>query len=88
LYEYTVEITINQLINQLRIKSRKKCDFCKVITVFYLNDKEEECCKYDWEIYARNRMWFGRRIAKIQVILNPVLETKLFEIKMNNLQMQ
>jgi hypothetical protein len=28
-------------------------------------------------------MWFGRRIAKIQVILNPVLETKLFEIKMN-----
>jgi hypothetical protein len=34
-------------------------------------------------------MWFGRRIiAKIQVILNPVLETKLFEIKMNNLQMQ
>jgi hypothetical protein len=32
-------------------------------------------------------MWFGRRIAKIQVILNPVLETKLFEIKINNLQM-
>jgi hypothetical protein len=39
-------------------------------------------------MYARNRMWFGRRIAKIQVILNPVLETKLLEIKMNNLQMQ
>jgi hypothetical protein len=26
--------------------------------------------------------------GKIQVILNPVLETKLFEIKMNNLQIQ
>jgi hypothetical protein len=29
----------------------------------------------------------GCSVAKIQVILNPVLETKLFEIKMNNLVM-
>jgi hypothetical protein len=48
---------------------KKEVRFSKVIiTVFCLNDKEE-CRKSDWEIYARNtsRLWFARRIARIQV---------------------
>jgi hypothetical protein len=41
--------------------------FNKAVTVYCLNYKDE-CRKSDWEIYARNRMWFGRRIARIEVI--------------------
>jgi hypothetical protein len=50
--------------------------FNKVVTIYCLNDKDE-CRKSDWEIYARNRMWFGRRIARIEVILKPVFEKKI-----------
>jgi hypothetical protein len=60
---------------------KKQVRFIKVVTIYCLNDKDE-CRKSEWEIYARNRMWFGRKIARIEVILKPVFEKKLFEIKM------
>jgi hypothetical protein len=42
--------------------------FNKVVTIYCLNDKDESR-KSDWEMYARNRMWFGRRIARKEVNL-------------------
>jgi hypothetical protein len=55
---------------------KKQVRFNKVVTIYCLNDNDE-CCKSDSEIYARNRMWFGKRTARIEVILKPVFEKKI-----------